>query len=72
MEVVVKIRTIRPLKNRLLLCELIRSEHAKEVLSDDTPKPRKVEALVERACLQSKAAALFRQLDEFQAKRKNL
>ena len=72
MDVLVKIRTFRPLKSRLLLCEHIRSGLAEEVLSHQTPKPRRVEALVERAAVQTKTARLAGQLEKPQAGGENL
>ena len=60
-------RAIKLLRARLVLCEHIRSEPAKEVLSRDTL--RWIEALVDRASLQSKSVDLLRQLEELQSLR---
>lgn len=69
MEALTNIRAIKLLKARLVLCEHIRSDPAQEVLSRDTCPLRRIEALVDRASLQSKSADLLRQLEELQSLR---
>lgn len=69
MEALTNIRASKLLRARLVLCEHIRSELAKEVLSRDTSPLRRIEALVDRASLQSKTVDLLRQLEELQSLR---
>ena len=67
MEMTTNLEAIKLLKARLALCEHIRSELAREVLSRDTSSLRRIEALVDRASLQTKSVALLRQLEEIQS-----
>ena len=65
-EAVVRILMIQELKAKLASCEEERSALAREVLSSSTPTDRKIDALIDRATLQSESVFLLRRLEELQ------
>ena len=68
MESAVRFLMIETIKARLASCEAERSTLTREVLSPSISTDRKIDALINRAALQTESLSLQRELDALEAK----